>query len=130
MYDNITSNLQDLLVFATKSLSYVLRLARKEGINIPKEVNHIISENLFITITNANFDDEAICDAIDYTLSIKRDYINKLDEISLPEYVKRDYKREEYNEVAKHTSFMEIENEDVRSLRALITFGLKGLAAY
>ena len=128
--NNITSNLQDLLVFATKSLSYVLRLARKEGINIPKEVNHIISENLFITITNANFDDEAICDAIDYTLSIKRDYINKLGEISLPEYVKRDYKREEYNEAAKHTSFMEIENEDVRSLKALITFGLKGLAAY
>ena len=123
--NNITSNLQDLLVFVTKSLSYVLRLARKEGINIPKEVNHIISENLFITITNANFDDEAICDAIDYTLSIKRDYINKLGEISLPEYVKRDYKREEYNEVAKHTSFMEIENEDVRSLKALITFGLK-----
>ena len=128
--NNITSNLQDLLVFATKSLSYVLRLSRKEGINIPKEVNHIISENLFITITNANFDDEAICDAIENTLNIKRDFINKLGDIKLPEYIKRDFKREEYSEAAKHTSFMEIENEDVRSLKALITFGLKGLAAY
>ena len=67
---------------------------------------------------------------IENTLNIKRDFMNKLGDIFLPEYVKRDYKREEYDEVAKHTSFMEIENEDVRSLRALITFGLKGMAAY
>ena len=69
---NVTSNLQDLLVFATKALSEVLRAARKEGIKISKEINHLVSENLFITITNANFDDEAIKNSIDNTLKLKR----------------------------------------------------------
>ncbi len=129
--NNITSNLQDLLVFVTKSLSAVLRQARKENLTVPKEVNHIISENLFITITNANFDDESIKNAIEDTLKIKSEYLSKLKDTSLLDAeVKANYKREEFDEAALHTSFLTIENEDIRSLEALITFGLKGLAAY
>ena len=79
---NVTSNLQDLLVFVTKALAEVLRTARKEGIKVSKEINHLISENLFITITNANFDDEAIKDSIEETFKIKKEMIAKLKDSS------------------------------------------------
>lgn len=128
--NNITSNLQDLLVFVTKALSYVARQARKEGVNISKDINHTISENLFITITNANFDDEAIKDAIEKTLKYKKEILEKIDNANIAQNIREDYARSDYDEIAKHTSFMEIENEDIRSLKSLITFGLKGLAAY
>ena len=128
--NNITSNLQDLLVFVTKALSYVARQARKEGVNISKDINHTISENLFITITNANFDDEAIKDAIEKTLKYKKEILEKIDNANIAQNIREDYARNDYDEIAKHTSFMEIENEDIRSLKSLITFGLKGLSAY
>lgn len=128
---NVTSNLQDLLVFATKALSEVLRVARKEGIKILKEINHLVSENLFITITNANFDDEAIKNSIDNTFKVKKEIISQLkDTSSLSESAKYETVRENYDEAAKTVGFLSIENEDIRSLKALITFGLKGLAAY
>lgn len=128
---NVTSNLQDLLVFATKALSEVLRAARKEGIKISKEINHLVSENLFITITNANFDDEAIKNSIDNTFKVKKEIISQLkDTLSLSESAKYETVRENYDEAAKTVGFLSIENEDIRSLKALITFGLKGLAAY
>ena len=128
---NVTSNLQDLLVFATKALSEVLRAARKEDIKISKEINHLVSENLFITITNANFDDEAIKNSIDNTFKVKKEIISQLkDTSSLSESAKYETVRENYDEAAKTVGFLSIENEDIRSLKALITFGLKGLAAY
>ena len=128
---NVTSNLQDLLVFATKALSEVLRAARIEGIKISKEINHLVSENLFITITNANFDDEAIKNSIDNTFKVKKEIISQLkDTSSLSESAKYETVRENYDEAAKTVGFLSIENEDIRSLKALITFGLKGLAAY
>ena len=128
---NVTSNLQDLLVFATKALSEALRAARKEGIKISKEINHLVSENLFITITNANFDDEAIKNSIDNTFKVKKEIISQLkDTSSLSESAKYETVRENYDEAAKTVGFLSIENEDIRSLKALITFGLKGLAAY
>lgn len=128
---NVTSNLQDLLVFATKALSEVLRAARKEGIKISKEINHLVSENLFITITNANFDEEAIKNSIDNTFKVKKEIISQLkDTSSLSESAKYETVRENYDEAAKTVGFLSIENEDIRSLKALITFGLKGLAAY
>ena len=128
---NVTSNLQDLLVFATKALSEVLRAARKEGINISKEINHLVSENLFITITNANFDDESIKNSIENTFKVKREIISQLkDTASLSESARCETERENYDEAAKKVGFLSIENEDIRSLKALITFGLKGLAAY
>lgn len=129
--NDITSNLQDLLMFATKSLSEVLRAARKEGIQISKEINHLISENLFITITNANFDDESIKNSIENTFKIKKEIISQLKDISsLSESAKYETVRANYEEESKTVGFLSIENEDVRSLKALITFGLKGLAAY
>lgn len=128
---NITSNLQDLLVFSTKALAEVLRAARKEGIKISKEINHLISENLFITITNANFDDEAVKNSIDNTFKVKKEIISQLKDTSLlSESAKYLQSRENYDEAAKTVGFLSIENEDIRSLKSLITFGLKGLAAY
>lgn len=129
--NNLTANLQDLLVFATKSLSEVLRRARQEGIKISKEINHLISQNLFITITNANFDDEAIKNNIEETFKIKKKIFSQLKDISnLSESASYEVDRANYEEASKKVGFLSIENENIRSLKALITFGLKGLAAY
>lgn len=52
--------MQDLLVYVTKALSLVVSRLRKEGVEIAKEINHRVTYNLFVTITNANFDLEAL----------------------------------------------------------------------
>ncbi len=128
---DVTSNLQDLLVFVTKALSEVLRAARKEDIQISKEINHLVTKNLFITITNANFDDDAIKDSIEKTLNVKAEIISKLQNPSiLSESAKYNVAKDDYEEASTSVGFLSIENEDIRSLKALITFGLKGLAAY
>ena len=63
-----TAGLQDLLIYTTKGLSAVTTRLRAEGQPVSREVNHLITVNLFVTITNANFDDEAIADRIEKTL--------------------------------------------------------------
>lgn len=60
--------MQDLLVYVTKGLSAITTQLRAEGKEVPADVNHLITLNLFITITNANFDKEAIVERIDMTL--------------------------------------------------------------
>ncbi|MDD6685072.1 MAG: hydroxylamine reductase, partial [Lachnospiraceae bacterium] len=61
------ARMQDLLVYVTKGLSCVTTRMREEGISVEKDVNHMVTRNLFITITNANFDREAICKAVEET---------------------------------------------------------------
>ena len=63
--------MQDLLIYVTKGLSAVTTRLRAEGKPVSREVNHLVTENLFITITNANFDREAIIKAIETTLTVK-----------------------------------------------------------
>ena len=70
--------MQDLLVFVTKGLSAVTTRLRAEGKAVPAEVNHLVTVNLFITITNANFDREAIVRAIVHTLEVKRGLLAQL----------------------------------------------------
>ena len=70
--------IQDLLVYVTKGLSEVTTKLRSEGKNISKDVNHLISLNLFTTITNANFDKDSITTAVTNTLNIKESLINEI----------------------------------------------------
>lgn len=70
-----TAAMQDLLVYLTKGLSAITTQLRAEGKEVPADVNHLITLNLFITITNANFDEEAIVERIDRTLAKKRDLL-------------------------------------------------------
>ncbi|WP_163469470.1 hydroxylamine reductase [Fusobacterium sp. IOR10] len=123
--------LQDLLVYVTKGLSEVATKLRNEGKEISKEVNHRVSLNMFTTITNANFDDESIKDTIETTIELKNNLLEKLEnKENLSKAVLFNIKREEYDIRNKEIGVLATDNEDVRSLRELITYGIKGLAAY
>ncbi|MDU5262636.1 MAG: hydroxylamine reductase, partial [Clostridium celatum] len=128
------ANMQDLLIYATKGLSEVTTRIRKEGKKIDKELNHFITLNLFTTITNANFDNEVFYGRVKETLRVKRELIEKLDnkenlsEVALWEASSNEEMDKKSN--SDEVGVLATKNEDVRSLRELITYGLKGLSAY
>ncbi len=123
--------MQDLLVYLTKGLSAVTTQLRKENAAISQEVNHVITLNLFTTITNANFDKASIVLRIQKTLSLKHDLLEQLkDTTALPEAAFWSGSESEFASKAASVGVLSTENEDIRSLRELITYGLKGLSAY
>ena len=123
--------MQDLLVYATKGISAVTTTLRQEGVEIQPAVNHMITLNLFTTITNANFSKEAIIARIQETLSEKDLLLSKLtNKDALPEAALWNGSVEEFDTKAAAVGVLSTENEDIRSLRELITYGLKGLSAY
>lgn len=123
--------MQDLLVYVTKGISAVTTTLRQKGVEIQPAVNHMITLNLFTTITNANFSKEAIIARIQETLSEKNLLLSKLtNKDLLPEAALWNGSVEEFNTKAATVGILSTENEDIRSLRELITYGLKGLSAY
>lgn len=126
-----TANMQDLLVYVTKGISAVTTRLRAEGKQIDKSVNHLITLNLFTTITNANFDKDVITERIKNTLEIKSKLLNKItDKSSLPSAALWSANESDFMAKAVTVGVLATENEDIRSLRELITYGLKGLSAY
>ena len=122
--------MQDLLVYVSKGISAVTTALRGEGKAVDGGINHLITLNLFTTITNANFDKAAIEARIRATLDTKKELLAQLsDTASLPEAALWDGSGD-WAEKAKTVGVLATENEDVRSLRELITYGLKGLSAY
>ncbi|MGL5311704.1 MAG: hydroxylamine reductase [Peptostreptococcaceae bacterium] len=151
------ANMQDLLIYATKGLSEVTTKLRKEGKTVSKEVNHYVTLNLFTTITNANFDDDIFYARVKETLAIKNELMAQLSNknglseaatwdieedkkssflATLKNIVSGSNTGKEINAMlkekaeSKEVGVLATENEDVRSLRELITYGLKGLSAY
>lgn len=151
------ANMQDLLIYVTKGLSEVTTKLREEGKEVSKELNHYITLNLFTTITNANFDDEVFYIRVKETLAKKNELIEKLSSkeglseaavwdissdnktgilCAIKNLVNGNKDAEEINKILKDKSqsnevgVLSTENEDIRSLRELITYGLKGLSAY
>ena len=123
--------MQDLLVYVTKGISAVTTQLRSEGKEIDDNVNHQIIVNLFTTITNANFDKESIITRIKETLEIKEELLKKVENRDdLPEAEFWNGTEDTFEDKASHVGILATENEDIRSLRELITYGLKGLAAY
>ncbi len=123
--------MQDLLVYTTKGLSAVTTAVRAEGGKISAEVNHLITLNLFTTITNANFNKDMITARIRETLLIKDDLLATLEDASsLPEAALWNGPESEFDSKAADVGVLSTEDEDIRSLRELITYGLKGLSAY
>lgn len=128
------ANMQDLLIYVTKGLSEVTTRIRKEGKKIDKELNHFITLNLFTTITNANFDKDVFYSRVKETLRIKRELIEKLDnkenlsEVALWEVSSNEEMDKKSN--SDEVGVLATKNEDIRSLKELITYGLKGLSAY
>lgn len=125
------AGMQDLLVYVTKGLSAVTAGLRAEGKEVRRAVNHQVTGNLFVTITNANFDKDAIVRSIEETLRIKQELLEQLsDTTGLPGAALWNEDRRKFEKKAKTVGVLATENEDIRSLRELITYGLKGLAAY
>ena len=127
------SGMLDLLVYVTKGLSCVTTKMREEGKDVGKDVNHLVTVNLFTTITNANFDRDAIIARIKETLAVKEELRKQLSAAdSLPAAALWNGDESEFDVKADsdEVGVLATENEDIRSLREMITYGLKGLAAY
>ena len=125
------AEMQDLLVYVTKGLGAVTTALRAAGKKVSVETNHRITMNLFVTITNANFDREAIMDVIEESLALKAQLLHELGDASgLPAAAQWTGTRADFAAKAKTVGVLATENEDVRSLRELTMYGLKGLSAY
>jgi hydroxylamine reductase len=132
------ANLQDLLMFVLKGISIYTKTARENNVEYDKKIDKFIFDGLFATITNANFDKKVFIDRVRNGLDIRNnlrlELKNKgveLDESKLHDSAKwQAFTADEYERKATNIGVLATENEDVRSLRELITYGLKGLAAY
>ncbi|MCI5569607.1 MAG: hydroxylamine reductase [Lachnospiraceae bacterium] len=127
------AGMQDLLIYVTKGLSFVTTELRNEGKTITKETNHLITVNLFTTITNANFNKNAIIERIKKTIELKERLISQLErKEGMPDAALWNGQEAEFEEKAatQQVGVLSTEDEDIRSLREMITYGLKGLAAY
>ena len=123
--------MQDLLVYATRGLAAVTTQLRAEGTAVDAQVNHLVTWNLFVTITNANFDKEAIVSRIRETLDVKQELLTLvMDSSALPEAAHWTAEESAFEAKAAQVGVLSTEDEDIRSLRELITYGLKGLSAY
>lgn len=127
-----TANLQDLLIYVTKGLSEITTRLRSEGKEVPAAIDRLITTNLFMTITNANFDDDRFIDRINATLSSRDELLEQLhDDTGLSDAASWQYRTaEERTLKADKVGVLDTGNEDLRSLRELTLYGLKGMAAY
>lgn len=126
-----TARMQDLLIYVTKGISEVTTKLRGDGKTVSSEVDAMVNDNLFTTITNANFSEDVIRDRVEMTLSKKEELLKELDsKDGLHVAALWHGERTVFDAKAKNVGVLSTENEDIRSLRELITYGLKGLAAY
>ena len=126
------ARMQDLLIYVTKGLSEITTKLREEKKTIPFEINNYVTLNLFTTITNANFDNDVFYTRVLETLKIKDELLSKLTnkkELS-DAAIWNGKTKEELDKKSYTVGILITENEDVRSLRELITYGLKGMSAY
>ena len=130
------ANLQDLLIYLMKGVSKLTVRLREEGEEMP-EVNAFITDGLFMTITNVNFDKQRFVKKIEEAFLIREKVKNRLAEMGDAEVPNdcdcltwKAETLEEMEEKAKQVGILSTQNEDVRSLRELLTYGIKGLAAY
>ncbi|GAA0106089.1 hydroxylamine reductase [Paraclostridium sordellii] len=126
------ARMQDLLIYTTKGLSEVTTRLRNEGKKVADEVNHLVTINLFTTITNANFDNEVFYERVNKTLQIKDALLTELaNKENLSEAALWNATtREEMDGKSTKVGVLATKNEDIRSLRELIIYGLKGMSAY
>lgn len=124
-----TSALQDLLLHTAKGVSIVREALKAEGKSTAK-ADHYVMESLFVTITNANFDDDNISTRIEEGLALREAMKSEIDSQEWPAIATWKANRKGFILEAKTIGVLRTENEDVRSLRELLTYGVKGMAAY
>ena len=126
-----TANLQDLLIYALKGYASVIE---KAGMieKVDETDGNIFTESLFMTITNANFDDDRFYEKIAEITTVKTDFAkaNKIDLASSGEAESYIFSMDSVAEMTAKAGILSIENEDLRSLTELMIYGLKGVAAY
>lgn len=124
------ANLQDLLIYCLKGIADIVVKGELEPQNLD-EVNYEVLNSLFMTITNANFDENSIENQINRVMSLRDQLRNevKLEELDDAATFTADSKEEMLSK-AEFVGVLATENEDIRSLREMITYGLKGMAAY
>jgi hydroxylamine reductase len=129
------ANLQDLLIFTLRGIAVCAAQARGLGL-VRKDIDEFIMESLFATITNANFDDSHFVARIQEGLvlreDLKREIIRTGGTIlaNAPDAVTWTAPANEFENKAALVGVLATEDEDVRSLRELLTYGVKGIAAY
>ena len=132
------SNLQDVLVFAAKGVAVYSSQLRNAGKRYDK-VDEYLYRSLFISITNANFDGEEIIEAIKEGVNLRNFLKSELEKEGIaldPKFENTFLTTYEYSEnddlveLAKKVGVLRTENIDVRSLREMVLYGLKGMAAY
>jgi len=124
------SNLQDLLMYTTKGVAFLSQAANEQGIKTPKADKYLL-DALFITITNANFDENAIVEKIKSGYVLQDELKAQVKTSELPECAT--WRGKDTKDMLSKSLFIgikSIENEDIRSLKELLTYGLKGMAAY
>lgn len=123
--------LQDLLVYITKGICEITTRLREEGAVISSEINKVVLDNLFTTITNVNFSEGNIEDRIEQSLEIKRDLYGRLkNKEMLSEASEFSIERKDYLTRDERISILNEKNVDLRSLKEMVIYGLKGLSAY
>lgn len=126
-----TAYLQDFLIYITKGISEIAVRLREEGQKISDETDFMVVENLFTTITNVNFSENDLKDKIEKSLKIKNKLLNLLaDKENLSNAALIYIKREDYLIKIEDVGIPAEKDEDKRSLKEMITYGLKGLSAY
>ncbi len=126
-----TAYLQDFLIYITKGIAEIAIRLRKENKTVQQEIDILITENLFTTITNVNFDKEDLKNKIEKSLEIKKELLEKLtDKKNLSEAALIYIEKENYLKKIEGVGVLAEEDEDKRSLKEMILYGLKGLAAY
>lgn len=129
-----TSRWQDLLLSVTRGLGTIANVLRNANVTTDMKVGDYIVDSLFVTITNANFDDQAILNKVDIGIALKKDLIAlaATNNVTLPDWqeVKWGGEKADYEAEGNRESILRIENEDIRSLKELTILGLKGMAAY
>ncbi len=126
------ARMQDLLVYVTKGISEITTRLREEGQAVGGDINYLVTLNLFTTITNANFDNQVFYDRVKMTLAAKRELLENLkNKNNLSEAALWDADTDtELDTKSVTVGVLTTKDEDIRSLRELITYGLKGLSAY
>ena len=129
-----TSRWQDLLLGVARGVAAISDALRNAGIKTNQEVGDYIVDALFATITNANFDDQAILNKVDNGVRIKRELLAlaKENNVVLPNYQEVNWggEKADYEAEGDREGVLRTENEDLRSLKELTVLGLKGMAAY
>ena len=129
-----TSSAIDILLFAVRGVSIVADALRIKGSKVDEKVNLFVTDALFSTITNANFDDESILSRVKKGFAIRNELLAaaKQEDIEVPQVDEITWNGEDkdYLEKAKTVGVLREQNEDLRSLKELVLYGLKGMAAY